>query len=321
MREIVEAEEIEGAKEESSRVAAFFDVDGTLLALPSLERSFIRMLRSRRAIPIKNYFLWVGEAMRLLLCGMAAAFEGNKMYLRGVQSFDERGTRGAANSSGHKSRYQVEGQASVPASKRASRKVQHNPRLPAPAFFSQAIEKISWHAERGHRIVLVSGTLEPLAKDAARAVEAELAARGVIVKIHVCATRLEEVDCRWTGQILGEAMFGGAKARVVERLAKDMRLDLMRCYAYGDSLSDRALLEAVGQPTAVNPSRKLRSIAQKRAWLVVDWNHGRNLSPSAQSSPRKECEDEIVAELRGETGSGRSMSNVPIREAKSRSLG
>ncbi len=35
-----------------------------------------------------------------------------------------------------------------------------------------------WHAERGHWIVLVSGTLEPLAKQAAFDLEEELAGRG-----------------------------------------------------------------------------------------------------------------------------------------------
>src|SRR5260370_13499398 len=46
----------------SGRVAAFFDLDGTLLARPSLERRFFSGLRYQRAIPVENYFLLLGGA-------------------------------------------------------------------------------------------------------------------------------------------------------------------------------------------------------------------------------------------------------------------
>jgi hypothetical protein len=61
-KEVKEEEEVE---EKSGRVAAFFDLDGTLVALPSLERRFFRMLRYRRAIAAKNYWRWLAEAVRL----------------------------------------------------------------------------------------------------------------------------------------------------------------------------------------------------------------------------------------------------------------
>jgi len=75
----------------SPRVAAFFDLDGTLLPLPSLEQQFFRMLRYRREIPSMNYFLWLQEALKTLPRGIRAVTHANKMYLRGVQSFDESG--------------------------------------------------------------------------------------------------------------------------------------------------------------------------------------------------------------------------------------
>ena len=101
--------------------------------------------------------------------------------------------------------------------------------------------------------------------------EAELAARGITVTIRVLATRLEELDGRWTGRILGPAMFGEAKARAARRRAEEMRLDLGRCYAYGDSLNDRWLLAVVGRPTAVNPSRGLGRMAKKLGWPTIEW--------------------------------------------------
>jgi len=259
----MEAKETEEAKEKSGRVAAFFDLDGTLVALPSLEKRFFRMLRYRRAIRAKNYFLWLREAMRLMPRGISAILQANKMYLRGVQIFDERGEGDGDVSSWHKDGHQAEGQASAPP--------RRNPRLPVPAFFAQAIERVAWHAKQGHEIVLISGTLEPLARGAARAMETELAVRTITVTIRVFATRLEEMDEWWTGRVLAEAMFGEAKARAAKRLAEEMRLDLGRCYAYGDSLNDRWLMAAVGRPAAVNPSKDLADMARTHGWPVLNW--------------------------------------------------
>ena len=255
--------EVQKVKEKSGGVAAFFDLDGTLVALPSLEKRFFRMLRCRRAIAGRNCFLWLREAVRLAPRGISAIMQANKMYLRGVQILDECGEGDRNISFWHKDGHQAKGQASAPP--------RRNPRLPVPTFFAQAIATVAWHAKQGHEIVLISGTLEPLARGAARAMEAELAARGITVTICVLATRLEELDGTWTGQVLGEAMFGKEKARAATRVAKEMRLDLARCYAYGDSLNDRWLMEAVGRPAAVNPSRDLANMARTSGWPVLDW--------------------------------------------------
>ncbi len=274
----MDAKETEEVKEKSGRVAAFFDLDGTLTALPSLEKKFFRMLRYRRAIRAKNYFSWLREATRLMPRGISAILQANKMYLRGVQVFDERGEGDGDVSCWHKDGLQAEGQASAPP--------RRNPRLPVPAFFLQAIERVAWHAKQGHEIVMISGTLEPLARGAARAVETELAVRGITVTIRVFATRLEAMDGRWTGRVLGEAMFGEAKARAAKRLAEEMRLDLGRCYAYGDSLNDRWLMAAVGRPAAVNSSKDLADMARTRGWPVLNWE--RKESPTQRRRGHRE---------------------------------
>jgi HAD superfamily phosphoserine phosphatase-like hydrolase len=268
--EVQDVKEVKEVKEKSGGVAAFFDLDGTLVALPSLERRLFRVLRCRRAIPAKNYFLWLREAMRVVPRGISAILQANKMYLRGVQIIDERGEGGRDVSFRHEDGHQAGGRASAPP--------RRNSRLPVPTFFAQAIERMAWHAKQGHEIILMSGTLEPIARGAARAMEAELAARGITVTLHVFATRLEESGGRWTGRILGEAMFGEAKARAVKRMAKEMQLDLARCYAYGDSLNDRWLMAAVGRPAAVNPSKDLASMARTHGWPVLNWEGKENLT-------------------------------------------
>jgi HAD superfamily hydrolase (TIGR01490 family) len=226
---------VKEVKESGGGIAAFFDLDGTLVARPSLERRFFRMLRYRGAIPTKNYFLWLKEAARLAPRGRHAMRFENKMYLRGVA---------------------IGG---------VGRWVDRIP------FFSAAVDRVAWHAKRGHQIVIVSGTLEMLAREAATQLETELEARGPAGEIYVCATRLEEKEARWTGRIVGEAMFGEAKARAVKRLGAEMGVDLSRSYAYGDSTNDRWLLAAVGRPVAVNASKELLRLTQERDWPTVIW--------------------------------------------------
>jgi HAD superfamily hydrolase (TIGR01490 family) len=230
-------------KKVNGKIAAFFDLDGTLVALPSLERRFFRILRYRCAIAAKNYLLWLKGAVRLAPRGVSAILQANKMYLRRV---------------------------AVDHSKTSGLKA-------APAFFKEGIETVAWHARQGHAIALVSGTLEPLAQETARAIEAVLAEQEIFSAIRVCPTRLEEVDGRWTGRILGEAMFGEAKAQAARWIAAELKLDLAQCYAYGDSTSDRWLLAAVGRPVAVNPSRKLERIARTQGWRILRWEQDKKV--------------------------------------------
>jgi len=219
-----------------TRVAAFFDIDGTLLAGASLERGFFTRLRRCGGIPARNYFLWLRQAMQLAPRGIETIVHANKMYLRGVRI---NRSPESANS--------------------------------GVTFFPEAISQAAWHASLGHAIVLVSGTLAPLAHRVAIALTLRLAARGVSVQVGVCATRLEETDGRLTGEIVGEAIFGAAKARAIRRIAVEEGFDLPRCYAYGNGGSDRWMLAAVGRPAAVNPEPELESVARLHDWPVLRW--------------------------------------------------
>jgi HAD superfamily hydrolase (TIGR01490 family) len=227
-----------------ARVAAFFDMDGTLVGRPSLERRMFRALLYRRAIAAGNLAWWAAEFVRLAPRGIEYARFANKMYLRGVSAE-------AANSIAQR----VAGAAYL-------------------QFFSEAVERVAWHAVRGHRVVLVSGTLELLASQAARSLESALARRGVIATILACATRLEEIGGRWTGRVAGAPMFGGAKAETIRALASRSAWDLDDCFAYGDSVQDRAMLECVGHAIAVNASPAMRRVAVREGWRVVEWHEG-----------------------------------------------
>jgi phosphoserine phosphatase len=251
------------AQETRRRIAAFFDLDGTVLPLPSLERRLVGTLRDQRAIPAKNYFRWLAEAIRLTPLGTTAITHANKTYLHGV-----------------------------PTSATCTR---------IPAFFPAALDRVARHATENHSIILVTGTLEPLAKQAALALTLRLLVRGVTASVGVCATRLEEIEGRWSGRITGEAIVGEAKASAVQRIAASSGFDLARSYAYGDATHDRWMLGAVGRPAAVNPSRELGRIACLRNWPILLWQEQDAQHPSARANTEASSGCTEISIMKSET--------------------
>lgn len=220
----------------SARIAAIFDLDGTLLPEPSLEGRFFSALRQNTAIPFTNYLRWCLEAGRLLPHGLFAVRHANKRYLANVSS---------------------------------ALAFRH---FESISFFEEGIARVAWHAQRHHEIVLVTGTLEPLARLAAQALECELEARGLLAHVWVCATQLAEERGCWTGYLTGEAVSGPAKARALEALARHADFDLRQSHAYGNSLLDRHLLCAVGHAHAVNPGKALAALANEKDWPIWYWH-------------------------------------------------
>jgi hypothetical protein len=76
-------------------------------------------------------------------------------------------------------------------------------------------------------------------------------------------------------------LHGPAKAEAVTSLAAREGLDLTRCAAYSDSANDIPMLEAVGDPCAINPDRELRAHAREHGWRVRDYRRRRRVTQLA----------------------------------------
>jgi phosphoserine phosphatase len=112
---------------------------------------------------------------------------------------------------------------------------------------------------RGDTVVLLSGTLDPIA----RALAGHLGVR------HVCATICSERHGVYLAQPPETHPFGAAKLSLARQLAKELDADLAHAAAYGDSAQDRFLLGAVGEPVAVSPDRALLETALANDWEVI----------------------------------------------------
>ena len=102
----------------------------------------------------------------------------------------------------------------------------------APRLRPGALERIAWHRAQGHRLVLVSSTLDLYLADVA----AQLGFDDVL------CSRLASRDGRCTGELDGADCTGPEKLRRLQALLGD--LSAHELHAYGDSDGDRELLDA-----------------------------------------------------------------------------
>jgi HAD superfamily hydrolase (TIGR01490 family) len=115
---------------------------------------------------------------------------------------------------------------------------------------------IEEHRLAGHRLYLAtSQTIE-----AAQPMADTLAFDGVV------GTRLEVDDGAYTGRFVGGYCYGDRKAAEVEAFCDAEGIDLGRSWFYTDSKVDVPLLERVGYPVVVNPDRALARVAALRGW-------------------------------------------------------
>lgn len=95
---------------------------------------------------------------------------------------------------------------------------------------NECVERIAWHQAQGHRVIIVSASLELYLRPWAEAL-------GVV---DILATRLKEEEGRAGRGFSGVNCFGEAKADRVKEYLGD--ISAMEIYAYGDSRGDTQML-------------------------------------------------------------------------------
>ena len=223
-----------GAEEKPGQVAAIFDVDGTLVK--SNVVSYYAWMKMRD-LPVAQRPLFaatiLGKVPYYWALDKISRTHFNRAFYKSYRGWkpDRARTLGKESFAG----YTLE------------------------RLFPGAVEELREHRKAGHRIVLLSGALdfvlEPF-KDLAD---------------DVLSAKLEEEDGVYTGELSGAPVAGEARARMLASFARKRGLDLSRSYAYADSISDLPMLEAVGNPVAVNPDGRLEKAAKERGWSIKRW--------------------------------------------------
>ena len=220
---------------ERTDVAAVFDLEGTVVASNLVEAYLWARLS---ALPPSR---WGGE-----LAGLAAALP---RYLRAerrdrgdfIRAFLRR-YEGASEAELRDLADDVLGQALL---QRA---------------IPEAVRQVRRHRVAGHRTILITGAIDVLVQPLAALFD------------EVVASSLHTSGGVFTGLLEAPPLVDEARAAWLQRHARETGLDLAGCYAYGDSYSDRPLLEVVGHPVAVNPDPALYAHARRRGWPVRNWS-------------------------------------------------
>ena len=208
--------------------AAIFDIDGTLLPM-SLERMLIACMLRHKLV---SWGMLVKRIASLALKpGGKKRFLINKFYLQGldverVENLLEQGCW-----------EEIRGR-----------------------FFPTMLNIAGLFREADVPIILLSGTIDVMAKRVAAMMDADL----------VISSRLEVVDGKFTGRIQGIYPYREGKVQLAEQIISASGWDWARVWAFGDSGSDIPLLTRVGNPVAVNPSKELRKLARRNGYLIID---------------------------------------------------
>jgi len=216
----------------TTRPAAFFDMDNTLLRVDS-GMSWVRFLYRRGELPprmVAKALYWQ-TLYRLALLDMDAVFTRLVEDLRGDSE----------------------------AEMIAKCEIWYRDHV-APEVAPAARVAIEHHRQAGHLIVLATGSTQYAARPVASGVGIE----------HVLSSELEVDRGLFTGRPAAFC-FGHHKVALAERWAERHGVDLAASYFYSDSYNDLPMLERVGTAVAINADARLRRHARRRGWPVQRW--------------------------------------------------
>jgi fatty acyl-CoA reductase len=136
-----------------------------------------------------------------------------------------------------------------------------------------AVRRIREHRAAGHQTVLITGAVRPLTRPLVPLFDHIEAAELAVDERGIC-----------TGYLASSPLVGESRAAWMESYAAEHGIDLKRSFGYADSHSDLPLLAAVGNPVAVRPDVPLFRHARKARWTIVDWTSStsstRTLNPA-----------------------------------------
>jgi len=225
---------------EPARVAAFFDVDNTIVRGASAYH-LARELRRRRFFGLRDILFAMRHALAYALYGE---------NLRRIAAIKERALRLIAGRS---------------VAEIISVGEEVYDEMLGLRIFPGTRALLQSHLDAGHEVWLVTATPTEISDLLAR----RLGATGAL------GTRVEALDGYYTGRLEGTMLHGAGKELAVRALAADRGIDLASSYAYGDSVNDVPVLSAVGHPCAINPEPRLRAHAAEAGWPVRDFRRRR----------------------------------------------
>lgn len=110
-------------------------------------------------------------------------------------------------------------------------------------------DRINWHKKQGHIVIAISGSPIELVKEMSEKYNMD-DYRGTIYKL--------DDDNKYNGEVI-PMWDAESKQKAIFELKEKYDIDLEKSYAYGDTSGDYTMFKNVGIPFAINPTRELLS--------------------------------------------------------------
>jgi phosphatidylglycerophosphatase C len=210
---------------------AIFDLDGTLVPLPTSQRRLFRRLVDSGHVGPLSALGRLGVTTARLVGGGRRCAQASGAYLAGL---------------------------SVAAVLEQARDLVETDLL--PMLRPQVLDRIAEHRRRGDYVALVSGAPSFVVRELARRLGLDAA----------IGSEPRQRDGFFLDAPVRLHVVGPHKRRVVESLCRWLQITPAECTAYADSAEDRWLLSWVQRPVAVAPDARLRRIARRRGWDCIE---------------------------------------------------
>ncbi len=122
------------------------------------------------------------------------------------------------------------------------------------------IREIKDHKTRGARIVMLSASMSYTCEPIAQYLHFD----------DVICSAMEVVDGVFTGKPRGRICIGEEKEVRMRAYCEQTAFDLKEAWCYGDSYSDRFIMEICGNPVCVAPDKRLSRLAKTGSWRVIE---------------------------------------------------
>ena len=208
-----------------------FDLDGTIIPNPSSEKLFLFWLITHRYIGIAQLWQAMIFTFKWLWHFKREIFVRNKTYLY-----------------------------NLPVDKITAAAQEFTTKKLLPKIRPELKQRINLHRAQGDTVVLLTGTLQPIAQ---------------IFAEHLNFNEYHSGECtlhnnRFTNLPPMQQPYREEKLSITKKICAKYKVAVNAITTYANSIHDLHLLEAAGTPITVTPDRKLRQIALKNGWEIME---------------------------------------------------
>ncbi|OON94133.1 MAG: haloacid dehalogenase [Candidatus Epulonipiscium fishelsonii] len=203
-------------------IAAFFDIDGTIYRESLIKEVFKKMVKYEMI----TEETWQHEVRPLYLKWDARQGDYDTYLLKMVEVYTETVKSVSPNHIKYIAKKIIE---------------QRGDRV-----YTFSRDRIHWHKSQGHKVIAISGSPIELVKEMSNKYEMD-DYKGTIYLLD---------RNTYTGEVI-PMWDSNSKSKAITEMVKKYDIDLSKSYAYGDTTGDFSMLQQVGNPYAVNPTREL----------------------------------------------------------------